>query len=328
MSHEITRRQNGFHEMAYVGQKPWHGLGQELEQGASIEKWLVSAGMDWKVQRSKVRYATARNAGVDTFAEWPEYNVLMRSDSKAPLGMVSDKYKIVQPREVLEFFRDLMEAAGYHLETAGTLYGGRKFWALASIGAEDRIIGNDLLKGRLLVATSCDGSMKTTVKNVAERVVCNNTLQIAMGEKGAASVAVSHNTTFNAQAVKKQLGVAVGSFHRFIADARLLAARKVTPPEIDVFMAKVLKEAEVEVAKEQRAFQSILNLFQGGGHGSRLPGVAGTAWGLVNAVTEYVDHDRPNRNETNRLNSAWFGSGADMKDRAMDAARELVYVDR
>jgi phage/plasmid-like protein (TIGR03299 family) len=327
MSHEITRRQNGFHEMAYVGQKPWHGLGQELEQGAPIEKWLVSAGMDWKVQRSKVRFATQANQGAE-FATWDDYHVLMRSDTKAPLGMVSDKYKVVQPKDVLEFFRDLMEAAGYHLETTETLYGGRKFWALASIGAEERVVGNDLLKGRLLVATSCDGSMKTTVKNVAERVVCNNTLQLAMNEKGATEVAITHRTTFDARAIKKQLGIAVDSFHRFIADARLLAARKVDRAEADAFMATVLKEAEVAAAKEQRAFRSIMDLFHGAGHGSRLPGVAGTAWGLVNAVTEYVDHDRPNRNEMNRLNSAWFGSGADMKDRALSAARELVYVDR
>lgn len=328
MSHEITRRQNGFHEMAYVGQKPWHGLGQELEQGAPIEKWLVSAGMDWKVQRSKVRYATARNAGVDTFAEWPEYNVLMRSDTKLPLGMVSDSYKIVHPREVLEFYRDLVEAAGFTLETAGTLFGGKKFWALASIGAEDRIVGNDLIKGRLLVASSCDGSMRTTVKNVAERVVCNNTLSIAMGERGAAEVAISHRTKFDAQAVKKQLGVAVGSFERFITDARLLAKRNVVAAEVDAFMAKVLNAADVEAAKEQRAFQKLLDLFQGRGHGALLPGVKGTAWGLVNAVTEYVDHDRPARTDTSRLNSAWFGSGNAMKDRALEAARELVYVER
>lgn len=327
MSHAITRRSNGFHEMAYVGQKPWHGLGQELEQGAPIEKWLVSAGMDWKVQRSKVRFATEAKQ-TSELATWDDYHVLLRSDTKAPLGMVSDGYKIVQPREVLEFFRDLVEAAGFTLETAGTLFGGRKFWALASIGAEDRIVGNDLIKGRLLVASSCDGSMRTTVKNVAERVVCNNTLSIAMSEKGASEVAITHRTKFDAKAVKKQLGVAVGSFERFITDARTLAKRNVTPLEVGAFMAKVLNAADVEAAKEQRAFQKLLDLFRGGGHGSSLPGVKGTAWGLVNAVTEYVDHDRPNRTETARLNSAWFGSGNAMKDRALDAARELVYVER
>ena len=327
MSHEITIRKNGLAEMAYVGQKPWHGLGQELEPGAPMEKWLVSAGMDWTVQRSKVRFATEAKQ-TSELATWDDYHVLLRSDTKAPLGMVSDSYKVVQPREVLEFFRDLVEAAGFTLETAGTLFGGRKFWALAAIGAEDRIVGNDLIKGRLLVASSCDGSMRTTAKNVAERVVCNNTLSIAMGEKGAAEVAITHRTKFDAKAVKKQLGVAVGSFERFITDARTLAKRNVAPAEIDTFMAKVLNAADVEAAKEQRAFQKLLDLFQGGGHGASLPGVKNTAWGLVNAVTEYVDHDRPARTDTSRLNSAWFGSGNAMKDRALEAARELVYVER
>ena len=210
MAHAITQRANGFNEMAYVGNKPWHGLGQELREGATIEEWVVAAGMDWKVQRSKVRYATGAGQGAADFAEWPDFHVLMRSDTKAPLGLVSDGFKVVQPHATLEFFRDLVEVAGFKLETAGTLHGGRKFWALASIGAEDRIVGRDLVKGKLMLATACDGTMNTIAKNVAERVVCANTLAIALGERGAPEVRVSHRSTFDAAAVKAQLGVAVG----------------------------------------------------------------------------------------------------------------------
>lgn len=88
--------------------------------------------------------------------------MLYRSDTKAPLSVVSNRYQIVQPREVLEFYRDLTEVSGYELETAGVLKGGRKFWALARTGQTTKLKGNDQVNGYLLLATSCDGTLATT----------------------------------------------------------------------------------------------------------------------------------------------------------------------
>lgn len=324
MAHAITQRANGFNEMAYVGNKPWHGLGQELREGATIEEWVVAAGMDWKVQRSKVRYATGAGQGAADFAEWPDFHVLMRSDTKAPLGLVSDGFKVVQPHATLEFFRDLVEVAGFKLETAGTLHGGRKFWALASIGAEDRIVGRDLVKGKLMLATACDGTMHTIAKNVAERVVCANTLAIAMAERGASEVRVSHRSMFNADAVKAQLGVAVGSFERFIVDARRLASRVVSGEEANTTIAGALGFEDADEAVENRAYRKILELFQGAGRGAGAPGVRGTAWGLVNAATEYADHHAQSRSLDNRLDAAWFGRGDALKRDVMERALALA----
>ncbi len=325
MAHAITQRKNGFSEMAYVGEKPWHGLGQQLVAGAPIEQWQVAAGMDWNINRSRVRYATAAGQDDAQLATWNDYHVLMRSDTAAPLGMVSDQFKVVQPQEVLEFFRDLVDVAGFQLETAGTLFGGKKFWALANINAEDRIVGNDLVKGRLLLATACDGSMRTIVKNVAERVVCNNTLRIAMNESGASEIGVTHRTTFDADAVKKELGVSVDSFRHFISDARQLASRVVGPQEAQEFMAQIRGfEAVSAEVLEDRGFRKMMELFEGAGAGSMLQGVRGTAWGLVNAVTQYVDHEYPARTDAARLNHAWFGRGDAWKVAAMKQAVELL----
>jgi len=139
MSHELTIRSNGKAEMAYLNtnEAPWHGLGNPLERGLSIEQWTIAAGMDFRIQRSKVRYFTDR-IGVNQL-EWPEKHVLFRGDTHEPLGVVSAKYKVVQPREVLEFFRDLCESNHFELSTAGTLFGGAKYWALAKVGDESYI---------------------------------------------------------------------------------------------------------------------------------------------------------------------------------------------
>ena len=109
------------------------------------------------------------------------------------------RYQVVQPKAVLEFYRDLTEISGFELETAGVLKEGKKFWALAKTGKEAALKGNDLVKGYLLLATSCDGTLATTATPTTIRVVCNNTLTIALN--GATSaIKVPHSTSFDAQA--------------------------------------------------------------------------------------------------------------------------------
>jgi phage/plasmid-like protein (TIGR03299 family) len=105
---------------------------------------------------------------------------------------------VVQPKEVLEFYRDLTEVSGYELETAGVLKAGRKFWALARTGKESALKGNDVVKGYLLLATSCDGTLATTATPTTIRVVCNNTLSIALNGASSA-IKVPHSTSFDAQ---------------------------------------------------------------------------------------------------------------------------------
>lgn len=321
MSHDLSIRQDGYVEMAYAGEKPWHGLGQSLRDGAPIEEWEQAAGMDWRIKRSRVRFATA----ADSPMEIDESNhVLFRSDTNAPLSIVSPTFKIVQPKQTLEFFRDLVESAGYQLNTAGVLKGGRKFWAQATNGMEDNIVGNDVVKARLLIATSCDGSMATIVKNVAERVVCANTLAMAMSE-GGQMVKVSHRSKFDATQVKGKLGISVEDFEQFIARARLLASASMDIEVAEQFLQPLFELTPDDVAEGGRklnGYNKVLDLFKGAGRGANLAGVQGTAWGLVNAVTEFVDHHRGNAGTTrdNRLDYAWFGAGDALKTQAFDKA--------
>lgn len=123
MSHDIDES-TGKPAMAYVGEVPWHGLGQALPPGQDIDIWVKAAGLDWDIEMLPVRYQMNDQSYVmsDRF-------VLARSDTQAALSVVSGDYQAVQPKAVLEFYRDLVEQRGYPLETAGALAGGRKAWA-------------------------------------------------------------------------------------------------------------------------------------------------------------------------------------------------------
>ena len=315
-------------QLAYVGATPWHGLGNQLSPKQPLEVWQQEAGMNWQIQESPVRFMADAVGHLGTIHSFPEQKVLYRSDTKAPLSVVSNRYQVVQPREVLEFYRDLTERSGYELETAGVLKGGRKLWALARTGLSTAIKGNDVVNGYLLLATSCDGTLATTATPTSVRVVCNNTLAISLNGATRA-IKVPHNTRFDPQAVKKQLGIAVSQWDEFMYRMRMLAERKVQWNEAIGFFMEVLCNTRPydpipDVLPNKRAIEKVQSLYEGKGRGSDLESASGTAWGLLNAVTEYVDHQRRARSLDYRLDTAWFGQGVAIKQQALTSALQLV----
>lgn len=314
-------------QMAYVGQTPWHELGNQLPPKQPLEVWAKQAGMDWRICETPVRYMTEQAGPLGSIRTFEEQKVLYRSDTKAPLSVVGGRYQIVQPREVLEFYRDLTEVSGFELETAGVLKAGRKFWALARTGKKTALKGNDTVKGYILLATSCDGTLATTATPTTVRVVCNNTLSVALNGASSA-VRVPHSTTFDAQAVKRQLGIAVSGWDTFMYRMKTLAERKVKTHESLNFFLRVMCQtdghADSQALTNERALKKVQELYEGRGRGAELGAAKGTAWGLLCAVTEFVDHERRARNQEYRLDSAWFGQGAGLKQRALDAALLLA----
>ncbi|RAI71183.1 hypothetical protein DOZ80_04870 [Pseudomonas fluorescens] len=234
--------------IAYAGTTPWHGLGNQLTQKQPIEVWQREAGMDWQIQESPVHFKSDAIAHLGAIHSFPEQKVLFRSDTKAPLSVVSNRDHTVQPREVIEFYRDLTEVSGYELETAGVLKGGRKFWALARTGQGTALKDNDQVNGYLLLATSCDGTLATTATPTTVRVVCNNTLTIAL-DGTSREIKVPHNTRFNPKAVKTQLGIAVSQWDDFMYRMRALAERKVQWHEALGFFMNVYIEREIRELK-------------------------------------------------------------------------------
>jgi phage/plasmid-like protein (TIGR03299 family) len=309
--------------MAYLGETPWHGLGNQLSTDQPLEVWLRDAGMDWRIEQSEVLFNVSED-GMHIRSH-ADAKVLYRSDTLAPLSVVSPRYKVVQPSEVLEFYRDLVSAGGFELETAGVLKGGRKLWALARTGQEALLKGNDQVKAYLLLATSCDGTLCTTAQFSSVRVVCNNTLQMAVGDSTGA-VKVPHSTVFDPVLVKESLGIGLSAWERFIGNLKQLSARPVSPAEARQYFSDVLGEPLPgdDDAQGSRAMQQVMALYSGAGLGSLLSGSRHTAWGLVNAMTEFVDHRRRARSQDYRLDSAWFGQGAQLKQQALQHALDLL----
>lgn len=311
--------------MAYANTTPWHGLGNHLSAKQPIDVWAAQSGLSFEIKETPVRFMSETNDSLDAILSFPEQKVLFRSDTNAPLSVVSNRYQVVQPREILEFYRDLTEISGFELETAGVLKGGRKVWALARTNQSSTLKGNDTVNGYLLLATGCDGTLATTAQFTSIRVVCNNTLAVALAN-GSGAVKVPHSTSFNPQAVKNQLGISVSSWDGFMYRMKTLSERKVKTHESLNYFLRVFTNASTTASglSNERAMKKVQELYEGNGKGADLASSKGTAFGLLNSITEYVDHERRARSTDHRLESAWFGAGATLKQKALDQALLMI----
>lgn len=350
MAHQIE-------QIAYVGETPWHGLGNQLSPHQPIEVWAQQAGMDWRIESSDVSYMAQNERGQSIIMPYEEQRVLYRSDTHAPLSVVSQRYQEVQPKQILEFYRDLTEQSGFELETAGVLKGGKKFWALAKTGQTSALKGKDVSNGYILLATACDGTLATTAQFTSIRVVCNNTLAIALkGQNSSAGVVkVPHSTKFDAQKIKQQLGISVRAWEDHMYEMKQLSQRKVTQGEAAAYFDAVFNNTSLSVPEQEdgiiqfyrnvamqvqsnnpatkadnktepngRAMSKVMTMFNGQGRGAELSSAKDTAYGLLCSITEFADHERRAMSQDHRLDSAWFGAGAGLKQRGLEQALAMI----
>ena len=333
------------------------GLGNQLSPHQPIEVWAEQAGMDWRIESSDVSYMAQNERGQSIIMPYEEQRVLYRSDTHAPLSVVSQRYQEVQPKQILEFYRDLTEQSGFELETAGVLKGGKKFWALAKTGQTSALKGKDVSNGYILLATACDGTLATTAQFTSIRVVCNNTLAIALkGQNSSAGVVkVPHSTKFDAEKIKQQLGISVRAWEDHMYEMKQLSQRKVTQTEAAAYFDAVFNNTSLSVPEQEdgiiqfyrnvamqaqsnnpatkadnktepngRAMSKVMTMFNGQGRGAELSSAKDTAYGLLCSITEFADHERRAMSQDHRLDSAWFGAGAGLKQRGLEQALAMI----
>lgn len=326
MAHQLTTRENGFVEFAFTGDRSaiWHGLGNNLAVGASLEDWKKSAGMDWDVFESPCSFNVIGANGLPEAKVVPEKKVLFRSDTQEPLAVVGDKFHVVQPQEVIEFFRDLTENNGMQLSTAGTLFGGRRFWALADTGKSDEVVDGDVVNGHLLLVTACDGSLATMAKFVSTRVVCNNTLTVALSEAAKQMVKVTHRSVFKATDVKVDLGLVDRAWVEFMASLRKMASTKMTKKQTEAFYKEqIFDKSKSEVDQGRGVLRELDRLMTLAYEGTGAEMSKGTRWGALNGATELYTHGAEN-NRRDPSNLFWDSYNGRLEGLKLNAYNKLA----
>jgi phage/plasmid-like protein (TIGR03299 family) len=312
--------------MMYAGQVPWHGIGTAVEREVTAVDALKLAGLDWQVRRALV----FTGAGIVQRAVERAWATVRMSDGK-PLGIVGERYVPVQNDQAFAFFDDIVGAGQAIYHAAGALDGGRKVWILAKLPGDILIReARDVVERYLLLVNSHDGSTALRMLMTPIRVVCQNTLSIALRQGAADGIAIRHTASATARLdeARRALGLAHHYYDEFASEVDRLACASYSDAQMKALVESLLPGVPDEVSTRTRNQRArIISLFtEGQGHAA----IAGTAWAALNAVAEYVDHVRSVRGADvasraeKRLASAWLGSGAAFKRAAHQTILEQL----
>src|SRR5574337_54901 len=286
MSSEISQF-GDFFELAFRRDVPWHGLGQNVEENDSLDAMVKKAHMEWHVLRKPI------SMQIDNHTVQPGMDILYRNDNYFPLSVVPPSYEIVQPRDIFDFYRSLIDSAGYSMDVIGALHQGKKVWALAKTSTFE-VVEGDKVDCYLLLATSYDGSLATTAKFTTIRVVCQNTLNMALRDKQ--SVKVRHSTKFNPEQVVDKLI----EQNDWISQTKALVNLRISNNLAKEILSECMQKKDIE---ESPQYRKIMDLFMKSGTMIERE----TGWGFLNAVTEYCDwYSKEKKNQNTRLEGMWF----------------------
>lgn len=336
---------NGAIRMAYAtGEKPWHGLGCEVDPNEPPEVWRRQANMMWENVKIPALYkweGTIRTSDQFFIARNDNGNILSPRT-------VSPDYWVHSIGDIIAFMSDLCKEAGYQMETLISIQGGRKITALAKASA-DTVVGRsgfhyiggnqDTIQNYVLITTSFDGSLKTTITITRVRVVCWNTLLIALGE-GLEVLRVSHRDKFRPESVHEQLGFIEESHQPFIEMANNMSEIRLDDEQRENFFLRVVSNNQSPTNirmmdkedPDRKAIATKVNRLihyhnvEGSGSDNirNLSTANRTLWGALNDVTGVSDHWGTKRGKEGRFTSSMFGARRKQKDLAWEIATEVV----
>lgn len=315
--------------MAYYGEVPWHGLGNEVPKDVTAEQMIRAADLDWQVELRRARGAREINRK----GEFSRYEIVRvprpgTKENEVLFSVVSRRYQPLQNAEAFGFFDPIVAEGKAYFETAGALGEGERIWVMAKMpGAMEIVHGDECFK-YLLLSNTHSGEGSVIVKFTTVRVVCQNTLMLAMddGQK-AYRVRHSKRTQFKLQELAEFLSITQEVFLKAEEQFRQMAKVQMTEDRLRKYLEAVFPRTAVQKKNGERpprwgyvqtAFETREDL--------QLPGVRGTLWGAYNAITWFEDYRQPQLEEQpdQRLDRTWFGGGAETKLKALVKATELA----
>lgn len=307
---------NGQAQMAYRESAglPWHGLGVPVSDDMTPQQMMEAAGLNWEVNKVPT-FIDVNGEKIETGAE-----ALVRSTDNKILTQVGPGWNPVQNAEAFDFFTDFVSSGDMVMDTAGSLKDGKLVWAMADVRDGFSLFNGDEVKGYLLFSNPHQYGKAIDVKFIMTRVVCNNTLSVALEEKGQAGVRINHRSEFNADMVKEVLGLSHNKVEKFKEAAEFLGSKRYDDAALQRFMAKVFGESKMENKILSRTAEEAMSYVENQPGDNFRPG---TWWNAYNAVTFMTNH-KTGRSADARMSSTWFGSNAKKNINALDLALEMA----
>ena len=325
MSHNLALNEKTG-KAAFFGIEPaWHGLGTILDKPATAAEALKFSGLDFEVLQQKVQFNISKGTGT-ILKDVPGKFVNYRSDNMEALGVVGSAYKVLQNHEAFSFFDPLVgrEEAIYH--TAGALGKGEKIWILAKLPDHIKVGKDDIIEQYVLIYNNHDGTGSVVACVTPVRVVCNNTLTMALrGTTNKISIRHTKNVEDNLKEAHKVLEISDLYSKELESIFNKMASKQVNTKSINKFLDSLYpKNEETEfVTAGDKIKEAILSAFETG-VGQDMKTTHGTVFGLYNAVTFFTDHVKEYKSQNAKLKSVWFGGSATLRQKAFNSALAMV----
>lgn len=277
--------------MFYVREKPWHGLGTKVMEAPKSKEALKIAGLDWKVVQEPVF--------TETKEKIEGYRVNVRDTDRKVLGVVTDRYKVIQNEEAFAF-TDALLGEGVRYETAGSLQGGKKVWLLAHL-PQEYIISGERISPYLVFSNTHDGSGAVRVALTPIRVVCNNTLNLALSTaKRSWSMVHTGNIQEKMEEAKNTLFMAEKYMDHLGKEFDNLRRIHLTDQKVNEYIEILLPmEGDMTPLQRKNIFRLREDMQARYFDAPDLKEVGNNAYRFINAVSDFATHAQPLRKTAN-----------------------------
>lgn len=281
--------------MMYVREKPWHGLGTMVEEAPVSADALRLAGLDWTVRQEPVFDGEGRIIR--------GYRANVRDSDGSVLGIVGERYRVVQNADAFSFTDGLI-GGGVRYETAGSLREGRQIWLLAKM--PERLIAGDEVEPYLCFTNSHDGSGGIKVCMTPIRVVCNNTLNLALGSaRRIWTLRHTENVHDRLDEARSCLFRANEYMSGLAEYAEHASKLRLLDEDIKAILNELFPVTERSTEREKANAERCKTEFMVCYYASDIEKFRGTAWGIINAASDLVTHSMPHRNTKNYAANNW-----------------------
>lgn len=322
---------NLFNErIAFVGEQPWHELGVKVPASVTAAEMIAAARLSWNVGLKPAPGAQRVKRRSDVV--YDRYLIMRdpvdRERKPVALGMVGNRYVPLQNADAFEFFEPFIRNGWAQFETAGALGRGERVWVLAKLSGQIVIGKDDAIDRYLLLSNKHDGSGAVSIRFTPIRVVCQNTLNFAMEEGGSSVISVRHSKNMTEKLKQAQAEELRHIIDKVFDEAETLfgqfAARNLRADSTDEFLEILFPrtKAQKDRGEEPEAWSRVRAVLDD----QKVTPAAtrNTLWGLYNAVVRAEDYRAAQQDASARLERVWFGSGHDLKIKALNTARQQL----
>lgn len=301
-----------------MSQAPWGGLGVEISNDQTPFQVLEAANLNWEVEKHEMYFLKEGAVGVGGFIRAPRKMALVRKTDNKFYDVVSPNWKPLQNETAFEFFREFVDAGDMEMKTAGSLRDGQLVWALARMKDSFQPFVGDVIESYLLLTNPHQFGRSIDVRFTPRRVVSNTTLSISLGSDAGTAIRTSHAQKFDEDKIKSILLRSREALHEYREKAITLGTVRYNLNQVNAFFQEMFPSSNPEkVSRNAQKAEIVLNNQPGKQFGE------GTWWQAFNAVTYVTDHVA-GRTADSRLNSAWYGTNKDLKNKALDRAVEYA----